>query len=92
MRAGVASGYCSVGDFGADERIEYTMIGTAVNLASRLEAFAAAGETWASQATRDLVGAQHSMRSGSVRSERSCGAGHGFSSACDVCGDHGRIG
>jgi class 3 adenylate cyclase len=57
LRAGVASGYCSVGDFNAGARIEYTMIGNAVNLASRLEALAAAGETWASQATRDLVGA-----------------------------------
>ncbi len=56
LRAGVASGHCSVGDFSAGQRIEYTMIGNAVNLASRLEALAAAGETWASQATRDLVG------------------------------------
>ena len=57
LRAGVASGHCSVGDFSAGQRIEYTMIGNAVNLASRLEALAAAGETWASQTTRDLVGA-----------------------------------
>jgi class 3 adenylate cyclase len=57
VRAGVASGYCSIGDFGAAERIEYTMIGPAVNLASRLESLAAAGEVWVSQTTRDLVGA-----------------------------------
>jgi len=57
VRAGVASGHCSIGDFGTDERIEYTMIGGAVNLASRLEGLAAAGEVWVAQATRDLVGA-----------------------------------
>jgi class 3 adenylate cyclase len=33
------------------------MIGSAVNLASRLEGLAASGEIWAAQATRDLVGA-----------------------------------
>jgi adenylate cyclase len=57
-RAGVASGFCSGGDFGADERIEYTMIGAPVNLASRLEGLAAAGEVWVSRATSDLAGAQ----------------------------------
>jgi adenylate cyclase len=55
VRAGVASGYCSVGDFGADTRMEYTMIGAAVNLASRLESIAAPGEVWAAQPTRDLL-------------------------------------
>ncbi len=58
VRAGVASGFCSVGDFGTDERIEYTMIGAPVNLASRLEGLAAPGEIWAAQATCDLVGAE----------------------------------
>jgi len=58
VRAGVASGHCSIGDFGADERIEYTMIGPAVNLASRLEGLAAAGEVWVAKSTRDLVDAE----------------------------------
>ncbi len=56
VRCGVASGYCSVGDFGAGTRLEYTMIGAPVNLASRLEAMARPGETWVSETTRNLVG------------------------------------
>jgi class 3 adenylate cyclase len=55
VRAGVASGYCTVGDFGRGRRLEYTMLGAAVNLASRLQALAAPGETWVAQGTRDLV-------------------------------------
>jgi class 3 adenylate cyclase len=58
VRAGVASGYCSIGDLGAVERIEYTMIGPAVNLASRIVCLAASGEVWVAQATRDLVGGE----------------------------------
>jgi class 3 adenylate cyclase len=56
VRSGAASGYCSVGDFGAGKRLEYTMIGAPVNLASRLEGLAAPGETWVAEATRNLVG------------------------------------
>jgi adenylate cyclase len=56
VRSGVASGYCSVGDFGAGSRLEYTMIGAPVNLASRLEGLAMPGETWVTEATRNLVG------------------------------------
>jgi adenylate cyclase len=55
VRAGVASGYCTVGDFGRGRRLEYTMLGAAVNLASRLQALAAPGETWVAEGTRDLV-------------------------------------
>jgi class 3 adenylate cyclase len=41
-RAGVASGYCAIGDWGSGPRLDYTPIGTPVNLASRLQSVAPA--------------------------------------------------
>ena len=37
IRIGVHSGVCSVGNFGSDQRLDYTVIGRAVNVAARLE-------------------------------------------------------
>jgi len=37
LRAGVASGFCTLGDWGPPERLEFTLIGPAVNLAARLQ-------------------------------------------------------
>src|SRR5690554_1647766 len=59
IRMGLSTGYCTVGNFGADMRMDYTIIGREVNLASRLESAAEAGEilisheTWS--LTKDLV-------------------------------------
>lgn len=39
-RAGVASGFCTLGDRGGAERLDFTLIGPPVNLASRLQAHA----------------------------------------------------
>ncbi len=37
IRCGINTGYCNVGNFGSEQRIDYTIIGGQVNLAARLE-------------------------------------------------------
>lgn len=53
---GVASGFVTVGVIGAASRLEYTAVGPAVNLASRLCAEAAHGEVLIDPRTIELLG------------------------------------
>ena len=44
VRIGIATGYAKVGNIGPKEKIDYTIIGSVVNLASRLESLASINE------------------------------------------------
>ena len=55
IRMGINTGYCAVGNFGTEDRLDYTLLGTEVNLASRLESAAQPGEILISHETYSLV-------------------------------------
>ena len=40
VRVGITSGYCTVGNFGSEQRLDYTVLGSPVNLAARLQGLA----------------------------------------------------
>jgi hypothetical protein len=52
---GINSGYCTVGNFGAEQRMDYTLLGKEVNLASRLESSAEPSEILVSYETYSLI-------------------------------------
>jgi len=55
IRIGINTGFCNVGNFGSDQRMDYTIIGAEVNLAARLEVLAEPGTILMSGETYHLV-------------------------------------
>jgi class 3 adenylate cyclase len=55
IRMGISTGFCTVGNFGSKDRMDYTIIGNEVNLASRLESAAEPGSILLAHETNALV-------------------------------------
>ena len=78
LRMGINSGVCKVGNFGTDIRLDYTLLGRAVNLASRLESSAESNEILISKDTYQLIkDAVHCIDKGQIPIK-------GFAEAVDV--------
>ena len=54
-RMGINTGYCNVGNFGSNDRMDYTIIGAEANLAARLQQIAEPGSIVMSYETYALV-------------------------------------
>jgi class 3 adenylate cyclase len=55
VRMGINTGYCNVGNFGSNDRMDYTIIGAEANLAARLQSIAEPGSIVVSFETYALV-------------------------------------
>ena len=55
VRMGISTGYCTVGNFGSVERVDYTVLGSTVNLASRLESICQPNKILVAPETKTLL-------------------------------------
>ena len=55
VRTGISTGYCTVGNFGSVQRVYYTVLGSPVNLAARLDAACGPQKILVSPETKSLV-------------------------------------
>ncbi len=55
VRMGISTGFCTVGNFGSDLRLDYTVLGSPVNLAARLQTTAEHNTILIDEYTKDLI-------------------------------------
>ena len=55
VRIGISTGYCTVGNFGSVQRVDYTVLGSTVNLASRLESICQPKKIFVAPETKALL-------------------------------------
>jgi len=55
VRMGINTGYCTVGNFGSEDRLDYTIVGKEVNVSSRLENSAQPDQIQMSHSTYELI-------------------------------------
>jgi class 3 adenylate cyclase len=55
VRMGISTGYCTVGNFGSVQRVDYTVLGSTVNLASRLESICEPKKILVAPETKSLL-------------------------------------
>ena len=55
LRVGINTGFCTVGNFGSEDRMDYTIVGNEVNLAARLQSHAELGGILVAHETSSLI-------------------------------------
>jgi class 3 adenylate cyclase len=55
VRMGVTTGFCTVGNFGSEQRLDYTVLGSPVNLAARLQGIAEPDAILIDENTHSLI-------------------------------------
>ena len=55
VRMGIATGFCTVGNFGSEQRLDYTVLGSPVNLAARLQGLAEPDAIFIEENTHSLI-------------------------------------
>ena len=55
IRIGISTGFCTVGNFGSDLRLDYTVLGSPVNLAARLQSAAERNGILIDENTNNLI-------------------------------------